>query len=81
MDRKSVSGDSRRSIPVNEVSQTKKYCNTIEKIIKDIDKVSKNKLKLLKADVDFGEEDESKVGKLDELFIQLDKCYNMLIKL
>jgi hypothetical protein len=62
----------RKIINVNEASSVSRQCSLSEKLLDELYNKAKRKLKLIKADVEFGEEDKSKIGTLDDINMQLD---------
>lgn len=71
----------RKSISTINESKITKYCNLAEKMIKDLNTTASNKLRLIKADDEMGDIDNSKLGKLDDFIQSLDNTISLLSKL
>lgn len=70
----------RKCISVTE-STYSKNCDRIEKMLKELNTMAENKMRLLKADDEMGDADKSKIGKLDDLAMSLDKTIGILSKI
>ena len=76
----------RKLISTNEAKvdskgkELKKACITAEKQLEQLNKLSR-KIKTYKDDVEFGDYDSSKIGKLNDFNLVLEELINMLSKM
>lgn len=69
----------RKSISIVNESKITNYCTRADKLLKDINNAAENKLRLIRADDEMGDIDKTKLGKLDDFILSLDKALKALL--